>query len=200
MGQSAHVPSVAPSAWSDDVAALVRHLGVGQVHMYGVSLGARVALRTAIDTPSVIATLTLDMPIIANDEAGNSSLLDRFNANTDGLSQARKDELRALHGDDWANVFVNYSKIRSQKDVQDYLNLREPSKSVTAPTLIMRGDEPNEVHPLRHAVELHENIAGSWLWINPNSRGGQLETATEASIPVLKAFISQVAHRAPAHA
>src|SRR5262249_32369166 len=161
---------------------LVRHLGVDRVHMYGVSLGARVALRTAIDTPSIVASLCLDMPIIANDEAGHSALTDRFNGNAAGLGHARKDEPRAPPGDDWENVFANYSNIRSQPDVQEYLGLRQLSKSVSIPTLIMRGDEENEVHPLRHAIELHENIRGSWLWINPNSRGGQLENATDASV------------------
>ena len=200
MGQSAHVPSIAPSAWSDDVGALIKHLGLPAAHVYGVSLGARVALRTAIDNPSLVSTLCLDMPIIANDEAGNSDLLKRFDANASALSEERQSELRHLHGEDWENVFKNYSNIRSQADVQGYLNLREPSKSVTVPTFIMRGDEENEVHPLRHAVELHENIAGSWLWINPKSRGGMLENATDASVPMLERFISNVAGRVPVSA
>src|SRR5262249_52976964 len=168
MGQSAHVAAIPPCAWSDDMAALIHYLAVGSAHFYGVSLGSRVALRTAIDHPQLVRSLCLDMPIIAIDPAGDSALLEHFDANVSALSEERRNQLLALHGADWENVFRNYSNIRKQLDVQEYLNLREPSKGVTTPTLIMRGDEENPVHPLQHAVELHENIKGSWLWINPN--------------------------------
>lgn len=192
MGGSARVESVPPSAWVDDLAALLAHLQLPRAHIYGVSLGARVALRLAIDHPNLVRSLCLDMPIIANDEAGDSSLRQRFNSDSGGLSPQRRQELEHLHGSDWETVFRNYSNIRQQADLQEYFNLRQPSRGVRVPTLVMRGDEENAVHPLAHAVELHENIAGSWLWIEPHTSGGLLENASQAAYARFRAFFSHV--------
>src|SRR6185437_2877177 len=46
MGRSAHVQATT-SDWAADLVALIEHLDAGPVHLYGASLGARLAMRTA---------------------------------------------------------------------------------------------------------------------------------------------------------
>lgn len=187
MGRSAHVPSIEPSAWIDDLVALLSHLRLAGAHFYGSSLGSRVAIRTAIDHPHVVRSLVLDHPIIAISAGANSRLNQRFTvANVD---DARRRSYLEQHGPDWETVVKNYHHIRNQPDLQAHLDLREPSKSVTAPTLIIRGDEIDGTHPLRDAVELHENIAGSQLWVRPKTPSKVINAAPEETYAVIGGFI-----------
>ena len=49
-----------------DAAALVRHLGIGAAHVVGHSYGGLTALRLALDSPSLVATLSLlEPPMLA---------------------------------------------------------------------------------------------------------------------------------------
>ncbi len=186
MGRSAHVASIPPSAWIDDLVALLDHLGIGNAHLYGSSLGARVALRTAVDHARVARSLILDHPIIAIAPTANSRLNERFTlANID---DARRRSYREQHGEDWETVIENYHRIRNQPDLQAHLDLREPSKSVTVPTLIIRGDEVDATHPLADAVALHENIRGSQLWIRPNTPSKVINAAPDETYEQIVRF------------
>lgn len=53
-------------AYGDDLAALVRELGVGPVVLGGISLGAGVALNTAIRHPDIVTALVLCRPAWLN--------------------------------------------------------------------------------------------------------------------------------------
>ena len=190
MGGSEHVPSIPPSAWVDDMVGLLDHLGLEKTHLYGVSLGARVVLRFAIDHPQRTRTLTMDSAIIANDPAGNAAL----NAGFDlaNMPEERKATQRAQHGGDWETVLQNYVSIRNDPAVQEYYNLRATTPQVKAPTLIMRGDKDEPVHPLAHSVEIHRLIAGSRLAIYPNTATGLGGAAPEIMRKLLRDFVAEV--------
>jgi len=192
MGRSAHVTELPPSAWIDDANALIDHLGLNRLHVFGVSLGARVALRLAIDRPERVLSLMLDLPIIAMEGATNSALnvsLGSF----DNLPAADQAMREAQHGPEWKQVMTNYMTIRNQPALQDHLNLRELSKRVRVPTLIFRGDEREVVHPLSHCFELHQNIADSWLWIRPNTLGSPMKAAPEETFAHMRARMASAA-------
>lgn len=194
MGRSEHVRSIPPTAWIDDLVALIGHLGLGSAHLYGSSLGARVALRTAIDHPAVVRSLVLDHPIIAISGGANTRLNERFTiANVD---EARRRSYREQHGEDWEAVIESYHRIRNQPDLQAHLDLREPSKSVTLPTFIIRGDEADATHPLDDAIELHRNISGSWLWIRPHTPSKVINAAPEETYEQIARFIDALASTA----
>ena len=191
MGHSAHVASIPASAWTDDLLALLDHLNIESAHLYGGSLGARVVLRLAIDHPERVKSLILDAPIIANDPAGNAQLNANYDASN--LSDERKARLEALHGDDWAAVMQNYLNIRNQPEVQEHLNLRELCAQVTAPTLIMRGDHPDVVHPLAHATELLERMPNARLAVSPKTGTALHSGAPEMMRSLIRDIIADLA-------
>lgn len=192
MGRSEHVASLQPSAWIDDARALLDHLGVERAHVYGVSLGARIALRLAIDHPERVKTLTLERPIVAMRADTNAQL----NANIGGAERFTPQEVaarEAMHGEDWRAVMANYVAIRNQPELQAHLDLRELSKTVRTPTLILRGDEREVVHPIEHCFELHQNIDGAWLWIRPNTEGALASAAPDEFFSLIRAHMARAA-------
>jgi pimeloyl-ACP methyl ester carboxylesterase len=195
MGRSEHLAGIPGSAWIDDLKALLDHLGIASAHLYGVSLGARVVLRAAIDHPSIARSLILDAPIVANDPEGNAALNSNLGS-LDNMPPEQQEARRQTHGEDWRAVMQNYMNIRNDPGVQEYLNLRESSKGVTCPTLIMRGDVWEPVHPLPHAVELHQSIRGSWLWIRPNTGSAVLMTAAEEAYWQIGNFVQHANRQA----
>jgi pimeloyl-ACP methyl ester carboxylesterase len=197
MGQSEHVKSIPPSGWVDDVKALIDYLDLGSTHLYGVSLGARIAMRAAVDHPGAVRSLVLEAPIVANEAEGNAQL----NANlgsSDNLSPEQQRQRELQHGPDWQDVLTNFFSIRNDPAVQEYLNLRELSKQIAVPTLILRGDVWEPVHPLPHAVELHASIKGSWLWIRPNSPTNVLGQAPQEAYALIRALTATASKEAAA--
>jgi 3-oxoadipate enol-lactonase len=53
-----------------DAAALLAHLGVAKAHLVGHSYGGLVALRLALDSPSIVATLSLLEPPMLSEPVG----------------------------------------------------------------------------------------------------------------------------------
>jgi len=190
MGRSARVETYLPSDWVADLLALLAHLGIANAHVYGISLGARVALRLAFDHPSAVRSLILDNPIIANDPSGDVHMRGGFDASK--LPERRREALARYHGDDWEEVFTAYARLRTAAGFQEQLDLREASKRVPQPALIMRGDAASPVHPLPHAMELHENLASSWLWIRPDTSGSPFEDHTEEACQLIRSFVASV--------
>ena len=178
MGQSAHVTELPPSAWVDDVVGLLDHLGLEQAHLHGRSLGARVALRFAIDHRERVRGLMLELPIIAM-QLDTNAVLNNILDVLESAPQAEQDHRFAMHGADWKAVTANYMTIRNRPELQAHYDLRELSKTVRAPTLIFRTDEREVMHPIGHCLELHENIPGSWLWIAPHGIDSVLNFAPQ---------------------
>lgn len=185
MGQSAHVSEMPPSAWIDDALALLDHLGIDRLHVYGISLGARIALRLAGEHAARVRSLTLEMPIIAMEGDTNAALNTNIGS-FDNLPEAEQATRHAQHGPNWKTVLANYMGIRNRPELQAHYSLREMSKTVTAPTLILRADEREVVHPLGHCFELHQNIPGSWLWIRPDTTGSLLTAAPNEACALIR--------------
>jgi pimeloyl-ACP methyl ester carboxylesterase len=45
--------------FAQDAAALIEHLGLGPVHVQGISMGGMIALQLAVDTPDLVRSLTI---------------------------------------------------------------------------------------------------------------------------------------------
>jgi pimeloyl-ACP methyl ester carboxylesterase len=170
LGRSAHVNDMEPSAWVDDLGGLLDALGVQSAHIYGGAMGSRPALRFALDHPDRIKSLIVDWVVLANDDESDKQSIGNFGAS---VPPDRAANLKEHHGDDWAEVSDFYLRLRTGDAFKEYYDLRESSKGITVPTLILRGDtDANpEIHPLSHSILAHQNIANSWLKIYPNFRG-----------------------------
>jgi pimeloyl-ACP methyl ester carboxylesterase len=190
-GASERMPGLHPSAWVQDIKALSEHLGLGKFHLYGVSLGSRIVLRTAIEHPELLRTLTVALPILSNTPEGNAVLNSRY-VDPDQIPEETKQLHQNLHGDDWKTVLRNYFEIRNAPAFHEYLTLHELSKQVTVPTLIIRSDAREPVHPMEQAFELWNNIKGSRLWIRPDIAGSGSGLAAPEGYTVLRNFIASV--------
>jgi pimeloyl-ACP methyl ester carboxylesterase len=166
MGFSQRVEEVPPGAWLEDVLALLDQLAIESAHFYGVSLGAAVGMRLALEHPRRVLTLTLDAPFLRLADLPPPT----------GAKEEGQDpppwvvaELRAMHGDDWRTVMRNCERYREQPGVREFLSVGEKAKAIAVPTLVIRGDNKDAIHPLPDALAFHQLIPGSRLWVAPDT-------------------------------
>jgi pimeloyl-ACP methyl ester carboxylesterase len=188
MGQSARMESIPPDAWVEDLRGLLDHLGIDSAHVYGTSLGSRVALRFGIAYPERTKTVILDNAIIAFEEAGNQAMNARL-GDPDSMPPEEVERFQMLHGDDWKVAVRSYFAWRNDPAVHAYYDMRESSKGLKLPVLLCRGDAREHVHPMEHTFELFRNLENSRLWINPE--GPALRTP--AGYEKIRNFIAEPA-------
>ncbi len=165
MGRSEHVGELSsPSAWLEDLIALMDHLGLADAHIFGNSLGSRVGMRLAIDTPARARSLILQSPHIyltpgldaAQNQAGGDGTT---------LPPERQADLQRRHGEDWLDVVRNYFSIRNAPGLQEFYDLKAPLTEITCPVLAISADSRG--HTLDHALELHERLRRTRLAVIP---------------------------------
>jgi pimeloyl-ACP methyl ester carboxylesterase len=185
MGKSARQNPIPADAWVEDLAALLDHLGIEKAHVYGTSLGSRVALKFGIAHPERTSSVILENAIIAFEEAGSNVMNQRL-GNTDNMDEEQRARFQGLHGDDWKDAVLSYYTWRNDPAAHAYYNMREELKSLSVPLFITRGDAREPVHPMEHSFELFRSVPGSRLRINPE--GGLF--ATPAGYESVRAFIA----------
>ncbi len=161
---------------ADDVAALLRHLGVERADLFGFSNGASVALQVAIRHPDLVRKLVFASAMTRRNGAQPQLWEFMEQADFSNMPQPLKDaflrvnpdprKLRAMHDKDAA-------RMRGFRDVPD-----EAVRTVRAPTLIVLGDR-DVVRP-EHALELTRLIEGARLLILPGGHGDYLGEAVAA--------------------
>ena len=123
MGRSEHVQSMDPSGWVDDLRALLDHLEIKQAHIYGSSLGSRVALRFAIEHPDCTRSVILTAPhTYLTHELNNN--MNRYDDDGTKLPPEEQELRRQRHGDDWLEAHRNFFNIRNVPELQQYYNTR----------------------------------------------------------------------------
>jgi pimeloyl-ACP methyl ester carboxylesterase len=171
MGRSEHVTSLPASAWVDDLGALLEHLGIQKAHVFGVSLGSRVAMRMALDYPDRVRSLMVTSPHTNLTKELNDNM-NRTSGDGQNLGSAEQDQAQRRHGDDWRDVLRNYYNIRNEAALQQYYNLRvsQPlgevvgtfSESVTkisCPILVIQTDNLSTGRSVfDHAIELKNEL------------------------------------------
>ncbi|HVS00667.1 MAG TPA: alpha/beta hydrolase [Thermoanaerobaculia bacterium] len=160
---------------SDDVAALLDHLGVERAVVGGVSGGSGVALCFALRHPDRTAALVLVKPVYAGEERGYTEAQRETFAQMDVVASRALDEgvqvlrpmyanlppeirekaLAMIEGFDAASVVATSHFIAS--GAQPFASAAD-LRSLSMPTLIVRGDDP--LHPAEVSDLYAENIPG----------------------------------------
>ncbi len=172
---------------ADDVAALLRHLGIARADLLGFSNGASVGLQVAIRHPELVRSLVFASAMTRRD--GAQPELWQFMAQADFSTMPRplKDAFLRVNPD------TAQLRVMHDKDAERMRNFQDvPAAllgSVRARTLILIGDR--DIVTPGHAVELTRLIPGARLIVVPGGHGDYLGeavmTARESRQPELTA-------------
>jgi pimeloyl-ACP methyl ester carboxylesterase len=136
---------------ADDTAALVRHLELESVDLFGYSMGGGIALQLALRHPELVRKLVLASVSFRHDGM-HAEALEMFPTITPELfagSPIEAEYLRlAPNPDDFPKLVEKLTKL----DSTPYAWPEEDIRAIAAPTLIVLGD--SDGIRLEHAVEL----------------------------------------------
>ena len=190
---------VPPDYWellASDIAALIGQLGLGQVHLFGLSLGSVVAQLVALDYPDLVRSLVL-VSTAAHIPVKGQGLLAFFESLTrpDEIDAAWKKSLIEMHGDpDWRWLLQNYgqmavTRVRGGGGEVTLHRLGE----IACPTLIVQG-QWDRVNPLELAQVVHQGVQGSEMMMFPCGHVVQEARAEEFNRLVL-GFLAKLSQK-----
>lgn len=182
MAQSEHTVDVKGEDWVADLGALLDELGINAIHLAAETLGSRVITRFAVENPSRAKSLVLNGAIAYSYPGGDE---ERRNQ-----PQERIDAMKQYHGDDAAAINEFYLNLHSKPEFHEYYDLRKIAAQVTAPTLILRGDDDDERHPIAHSTELHTLIPNSRLQIFANTKFNGMTNRPEESWALIRELVN----------
>ncbi len=195
--------------FAEDVAALLRHLGIDRAHVMGSSAGGPIALTLALDHPELVKTL---------------HLINTMTYASAPERQARQEELDAaveaerLHGREAAaersllfrqpnlkterpDQFQTLYNIRLERfeginrTIQAYLDIGysidKRLGEIRVPTLIVHGSADTTI-PVRCADDLHRSISGSEIHIIPGAVHGLTQNEPELTRKFILDFLDRV--------
>ncbi len=160
---------------ADDIAALIKHLGLERADVFGFSAGGGVALQTAFRHPEVVRKLVVASAPCKSDGVYPEirALMASFTGESSVLSQNREAYVSsAPKPEDWPRFVAKARPLL----IEDY-DWAEDVAAIQAPTLIMVGDA-DTVLPA-HAVELFGLLGGG----KADSAMGNLSNAQLAVLP-----------------
>ncbi len=151
-----------PMRWelmADDVAALIRQLGLGRADVMGYSLGGGVAWQTAIRHPDVVRRLVTVSAAVKRSGNYPEVVAAMGNVNAEAAEAMKPSPIYKLYSsiaprpEDWPTLVTKMGELLQQ----DYDWSADVAK-ITAPTLIVVGDADGI--RTAHAVEMFELLGG----------------------------------------
>ena len=167
---------------ADDIAALIKHLGLKNADVLGYSLGGGAALQTAIRHPEVVRKLVIvSAPCKRNGWypevlAGMAMMTAEAAAGMLGSPPHQAYVSAAPKPEDWPVLVGKTGDLLRQ----DY-DWSAGVAAIKAPTLIVMGDA-DMVRPA-HAVEMYELLGGSPVILKMDGTMGDLPNARLAILP-----------------
>lgn len=203
------VPPQTPSltVFSDQLNELLDHLGVARASVFGFSLGGMIARRFAMDHGARVEALGILHSAHARDKAAHDAIQARVVQAaqegpaatveaalqrwfTDGFRLSHPEMMNEVRRWILANRKEVYAPIY-QVLVDGVTELVAPNPPITAPTLVMTGDEDYGNSPAMSRAIAAE-IPGSELVILPGLRHMALAEAPEIFNARLLAFLARV--------
>jgi pimeloyl-ACP methyl ester carboxylesterase len=180
---------------ADDIAALLKQLGIKKADVFGFSNGASTTLQLAIRHPELTNKI-----IIASTFYKKSGAPDWFwdmmsKPTFEGMPQLYKDAFLKINPDTNALHRMyerDVARMQSFTDISD-----EQMKSIKAPAFIIIGDQ--DVVLPEHAIEMHHLLPGSRLAILPGGHGeyiGEINTPQDtvlinATVAMIDKFLDE---------
>ena len=191
---------------ADDLAGLLRHLGIAQTHFCGLSMGGMIGQTFALKYPGVFLSLTLadttsrypadaagvwaDRITLAKAQ-GMKPLVEPTLARwfTEGFRAARPDIMKTIGAQIAATPVAGYAGCCA---ALPKINATARLKEITCPVLVIVGEQDMGT-PLAMAEEIHANAPGSKLSVlSPAAHLSNLEQP-EAFSAALAAFLKTAA-------
>ena len=181
---------------ADDVALLLKNLGIAKASFFGFSNGGHTAMQISLRHPEIVHKL-----VIASSPCKRNGFPPGFfngmqQATLDNMPQELKTAFLKVNPDS-ARLQIMFERDRDRminfKDWSD-----EQIKSIAAPTLLIDGD--TDVMTPEHAVEMYRLIPNSQLAIIPGGHGkymGEITTLSKSnpfvdfSTPLIKEFLNR---------
>lgn len=142
---------------ADDVAALLRHIGVGKADVFGYSMGGGVALQVAVRHPEVVRKLVVASASYTSDGM-HPELLEMIPSITPEVfagSPIEEAYLRiAPNPEDFPTLVAKLKRL----DMEPFAWPPEDIRGIAAPTLLIVGD--SDAIRLEHVVELFRLLGG----------------------------------------
>ncbi|MYS85933.1 alpha/beta fold hydrolase [Embleya scabrispora] len=174
--------------FSDDVVALLDHLGVERADLLGFSLGGLVALRTAVRHPERIDHLVLLATHYRHD--GYHAEITAPEQTSERLPTAAD---FAAMVDAYARVAPDPTRFEAtmaklQPLAHGFVEWTEDElRSIDAPTLLVIGD--TDFIRIEHAARMYELIPHAHLAILPDTTHMNVPANTDLLVPMLDAFL-----------
>jgi len=203
-GDSSKPPGPYSAAlFAEDAQALLDHLGVGQGHVAGHSLGATVALRLALDAPDRVKRLALLSAAAGRTEEERQGVLERLAIVEHGIPGEHfrrslprwfSEEFRRANPE----LLERYAARNMENDPRAYAaayhvlattDLADEAARVRVPTLVVTGEGDVGSNP-RMARLLHARIPGSRVEILPGLRHAILIEAPASVARLLADFFA----------
>jgi len=144
-------------AMADDVAALLRHLEVGEADVFGFSMGGGVALQVAIRHPEVVRKLVVVSAAHTSDSM-HPELLEMIPSITPEVFAGTPIEEDYLRTAPNPNDFPTLVAKLKQLDMEHFAWPPEGVRSIAAPTLLIVGD--SDAVRLEHVIALFRLLGG----------------------------------------
>ncbi|HEY2942790.1 MAG TPA: alpha/beta hydrolase [Vicinamibacteria bacterium] len=146
-------------AMADDVAALMKHLGIGKADVMGYSLGGGVALRTAVQHPDLVRKLVLVSTAFRRDGWYPEIMAGMAQMGPGAAEAMKQTPMYQLYAriapkpDDWPLLLGKVGELVKK----DY-DWSKDVTSIKAPTLLVFGDA--DAVRTAHAVQFFELLGG----------------------------------------
>jgi pimeloyl-ACP methyl ester carboxylesterase len=151
-------PNYSPLVDAEDLAALIKKLDLGKVHVVGSSLGGRVALFFAVKHPELVRSLVLqELPIQFSGDPPDESREQVRKAQRAALEQGKREEVIQRILDTLSGGKAKFDKIpeniqkvllRNFREIEASLRSdvvpeidRDAVRKITAPTLLLSGEK-----------------------------------------------------------
>jgi len=175
---------------ADDIAALLKHLGIGQADFFGESFGGTVAISIAVRHPELVCRIAIYGSILARFEEviPPNSLAEFMTLTPNHPSvQFERENYQRVAPDpaQWPTLFAKSSRVVWKGFSHDEL------KSIEAPVLIAAGDHDVLVPPVEHHLEMSRLIPNAQLAVIPDAGHFVLYEDPEKLLPIVANFLDQ---------